>query len=307
VWYVTATLTCVRGCVSRGRHLDNCADESCWGCLPRLAATGLQVCGGCERKVREWTVELPLLYVDLLRPTRTTASLNERVDAEISRPALISDRCRLERDSIRACLVTWMMILIEEREMSAPEDTIRAMADRLRVHAGWLLSSWEHADQLVHDLEASVITARRAAYPSRPDSHPLGKCPVELDDGVLCGEIVRARPSDEYATCRKCGTEAVIEWWQRVIHAAADDAEAVTAAEAASMLSWMYKKIVTEAAIRQWAVRSQREREKKQSDGRDVSALPVVTRAGRDDRGRMLYVRADLLGYAAKMLAKKSA
>lgn len=296
-------LTCVRGCNSKGRHLDECTEDDCWGCLPRLVATGLQVCTRCEWLTRTWIKELPELYLDLLIPSRTTSALSERVDAEISTPALIGDRSKIERDSIRACLVTWMFILMEDREMSAPEDTIEAMAARLGIHAGWLLAESEHADQLVHDLDAAVTTARRVAYPSRPDSHPLGNCPVEDDDGVRCGEMVRARPSDEFATCRKCGTEAVIAWWQSAIHADEQEIDLLTGTQAASMLSWRYQRIITEAVVRQWA-----SRELKPRPGQSRSDVPpILARQGKDERGRTLYALSDLLRHAAFLYERVAA
>ena len=54
-----------------GVHTDNCGDDRCRGCLPKLAVDDLQVCAACRTRIYGRLSELPGLYNDLLTPTAT--------------------------------------------------------------------------------------------------------------------------------------------------------------------------------------------------------------------------------------------
>ena len=241
----------------------------CASCGLRRPVGDLRVCSGCERAVREGLRELPDLYDGLLTPTRPGGRSPVRLTGHAP-PLPLADVPRREREAMRACLVTWCLILAEDFGMSLPADTVEAMAHTVAVQAGRLLAS-EHADQLHHDVTRAVRDARRSAYPSRPDTLPLGRCPTVLDDGSTCDAMVRARPEDEAVTCPGCGDSGVLTWWHPRLVPAVEGGPLATAADLAPWLSIQNGRPVTQQAIRHWAHRG------------------LLGRHGKDQAGRTLY------------------
>ena len=233
---------CVRGCVTE-RHLNECPRDDCRGCLPRLAAIGLQVCGPCERRVSDGLREIPALHDALLTPTKA-GGRQGRITGSPEPPQPMRDEPRWEREAIRAMLVSWCLLMAEDYGMSLPADTVQAMAGHVHRQTIRLLAG-EHADQLTHDVTLAVGDARRRAYPSRPDWAVIGE--------HACGGLVRARASTGTATCDGCTVEAVIDWWRQELPSSDDDL--LTDREAQAWLLLAYGRQVSLAAVRQWASR----------------------------------------------------
>lgn len=61
----TTTAPCIRGCALLDRHLDECADQDCPGCLPRRAEHGL-LCHPCHRRLREMVTTIHVQWALLL-------------------------------------------------------------------------------------------------------------------------------------------------------------------------------------------------------------------------------------------------
>lgn len=55
---------CVSGCVVRGEHVEACSGE-CWGCVPRLARTGV-LCDFCFQRLVGAVVDVPGVHRHLL-------------------------------------------------------------------------------------------------------------------------------------------------------------------------------------------------------------------------------------------------
>jgi hypothetical protein len=107
---------------------------NCTGCLPRLAAPGLQVCPGCERAAGEALAELPDLWVDLAERPRL-AGVSKAPTTEGDTPDPMGDARRDARSAIKAALVFWCVILEETHSITVPDET--RIAQTTRSIAAW--------------------------------------------------------------------------------------------------------------------------------------------------------------------------
>jgi hypothetical protein len=290
-------IACDHGCSLRDRHRVECADDQCAGCLSRPALDGLRVCSGCERKAMEGLRGIPELYVDLGDPRRGggiprfskyNSSGPKRPEAcpecdnggscgrkHREAPPIISDAARDARSAIRAGLVSWCLLLEEERRITLPEDDVRAMATHVHRHAQNLLASPEHADQLVHDV-TFWGEARLVAYRVRPD----------LTIACECGGRVKVDLAD-VMTCRACGSWGEYTWWAKQ-GVPEQESDVATAQDIVDWLIRAHDLPVTYGTLRQWRLRYK----------------PIA--AGRDAKSRALYDKAAVLG-VARRLAKVEA
>jgi hypothetical protein len=241
----------------------------CASCGLRQPVGGLRVCPDCERGIREALRAFPGLYAALLIPTRPGGRSPIRLRGHAP-PLPIQDRPRQERAAIRACLVSWCLLLAEDFGCTLPADGVEVMVHHVAVQAGRLLAS-DHAERLHHDVTTAARHARRCAYPSRPERLAIGRCPAQLDDGSTCGATVRARPEDENVTCPGCGDAGVLSWWHTRLVPSVDGSPLATGADLAAWLSVQTGRVVTEQAVRHWAHKGH------------------ITRHGKDLRGRTLY------------------
>lgn len=177
------TLACGAGCTQPDRHLSDCpcadpqhehgeylADQElgwatcsdCTGCLPRLAAPGLQVCPGCENDARRALTELPDLWVDLAeRPRLAGVSRAPTGEDEPAAPA--NDDQIAERSVIKSILVTWCKVLEEDHAIGVPDE--RAIAATTRHLAAW------HSDQARQTRDAANLLDMPTAGPLYRDAH----------------------------------------------------------------------------------------------------------------------------------------
>lgn len=153
------------------------------------------------------------------------------------------------------------------------EAPIRGLCTFVRT---WALHVAEHnpieAAGWARDLTEYGRRLRGYAYPDRP-ALVIGICPLRTDaDGEPCGGTVRLRDDEEDAKCNRCGEVAVIRWWEARMLPPDDGHPLVTAAELIRLCA-LRGRVITHEQIWQWASRGK---------------LP---RAGRDDKGRVLYDR----------------
>jgi hypothetical protein len=266
------------------------SDPACTGCAPRPSVPGGLVCVTCWERTTDALIELPELYRDLLSPTRVPAA--ERVSGgEPEAPLVMADAPRLSRDWLRGVLRHWSLILSRPvrpstgqlaaalsllpsqrvpispppygRALSAPtSDEPELTAALILRHADWLLAQEEYADQLVHDISAVFLDARRTAYPSGPAGLLLGLCPIlnrqsPEDPDVIgpCLAPVRAYRQRDLVECPGCGTVAdPFTWRDWMVTPPDGDGEAV--ADAYALSTWLsveHCRLITPAVIRQWA------------------------------------------------------
>lgn len=158
-------------------------------------------------------------------------------------------------------------------------------------HVDWWRRRQE-APEFYSEILAVEDDLKRAVDTRSRDSMTIGKCPIEWpdDDGVLrvCGGDVRARSTPQSMTlaelrrgltplprCRRCQTEAEVEWWQERIMP--EVAAAVTASDLIGVIAFELQWPVTHDQIRQWKSRGK------------------IEAVGKDDKGRTLYDHRDVI------------
>jgi hypothetical protein len=183
------------------------------------------------------------------------------------------DRRIALRHDVTVCLNGWARVVVEDRELTHAlplgTDTL-GLVVLLERHARWF-SGHEAAEDAVAEIRAWAGKVRAAAVPQRREWMPIGTCPLEV--GGICGGQVRAYPGHD-PKCQKCGTEADVSWWERVMFPDVETSELVTADELVLVLHRAFGGApVKPSTIRQWIARG------------------VIQASGKDDKGRTLYDR----------------
>ena len=193
------------------------------------------------------------------------------------------------RHEVTLTLNGWARVVVDDRALShglpLGTDTI-GLCVLLERHARWF-SGHEAAPDAVAEITDAAEQVRQAAIPQRREWMPIGTCPIEeeqvigdlADDGTysrgvgVCGGQVRAYPErDPY--CAKCGTEAVVSWWERAMFPDVEISPLVTADELVLVVHRAFGGApVKPSTIRQWIKRG------------------VIEASGRDTQGRTLYDR----------------
>ncbi len=120
-------LSCAAGCTLRGRHLDDCGDpEQCRGCLPALAADGLQVCDRCHTRLRHALATAPSLVMHLrehVEPGATVRDDQPHAKGKKAPPAPLNVEALSAADDLHAELASWALLVMEERHVTGPDWT----------------------------------------------------------------------------------------------------------------------------------------------------------------------------------------
>ena len=98
-----------------------------------------------------------------------------------------AERAADARSTIRAVLVSWCLLIGEERGHALPEDTLPAMGAYVAKNADWLAANEEYAGHAADELHDLVRMAHPIAYPTGARVFPVGPC-VEPD----CEGTIRA-------------------------------------------------------------------------------------------------------------------
>jgi hypothetical protein len=193
------------------------------------------------------------------------------------------------RREVTLALNSWARVIVDDRNLTHAlplgTDTLGLVA-LIERHAQWF-SGHEAAPDAVDELHSWAGRVKAAATPQRRDWMPLGTCPLEIEQhgeplGV-CGGQVRAYPGHD-PRCQKCGTEADVAWWERVMFPDVELSQLVTADELVLVLHRAFGGTpVKPTTIRQWISRK------------------VIEPSGKDDNGRTLFNRA----YVVRTLAEK--
>lgn len=241
----TCAETDCKGCLPRTAEYPR---EVCTACRlrfgDRLTELGIGVTHAADQDAESRT--LPSLYDALSEPTRalhlTRGGFNgEPGDDDTDpmtlapKPMTLAAEAIEARHQIRAALVGWCVVLSEDVHLPVagrtipdlgtiirkghplPADTMPAMTAHILRHSRELLADPVHAPRLVAEIDELWVEGRRRAYPTPPPGHVIGPCPVGTPGGQPCGGPVRALvdtyDEDGWASCPKCKTKAVIDWW----------------------------------------------------------------------------------------------
>ena len=225
------------------------------------------------------------------RSTLITADDHADTDADIDRATRVVSLRRFATDVLNG----WSRVIMEDRPVTEalPDGSnVPSMAAFLVTHAQWM-SGHDAAGDLVDELGDVARKVKALAAPKRREWISLGACPVEVEfdpeQGVeVCGGQVRAWPTladltrEEAAhvrlpSCRRCGTEATVEWWQTHMLGNPAASPLVTATDLIAVVAFSLRWVITHDQIRQWKSRGK------------------IEGAGRDAKGRTLYRHAEVV------------
>jgi hypothetical protein len=204
---------------------------------------------------------------------------------------------RLAQDQLNG----WCRVIIEDRPVTnnatVPSGVdVPGMVTFLATHADWI-SGHEAATDCRDEVRDLARRCHAVVHPQRKEWISLGSCPLEVEFdpevGVqVCRGEVRAWPraddrdGETMARCRRCGTEAVPNWWESQMFKDEDLKVLLTAEEVVTFVHRAYGKVIKPSTVRQWDKRH------------------VIEPAGFNDDGRRLYHR-DALVWALDLKDKR--
>jgi len=156
-------------------------------------------------------------------------------------------------------------------------DNIRSMTAHIARWADHIVTQHpDDAHNLNEDMTSHANKLRSLAYPDRRSYISLGACPIDVDttEGpTKCGGDVRSIEDKDgtvtEAKCRKCGTVAVIKWWEHAIMPEAS--HLITGAQVPEFIKDQFGRTIQAATVRKWIQRG------------------IIESAGSDVEGRTLY------------------
>jgi len=230
------------------------------------------------KRIRTALYDIIDYYAAALNAGGTGARM--RIKASKEAPLPVSAHILDVRAEACTRLAGWAQVVLEGRDLRYHQlstgDAL-GLGRFLVVHADWLAG--EAGTDPADELETSARDLKSIVLPHRREWMPLGVCPLVTDspDGPIpCTGTVRAYPTcDPY--CDKCGVEAVVSWWERVMFADPELTRLVTAPELVVAIHREFGRVVVEATIRQWVARG------------------VIEPSGSDEKGRTLYDRAGVI------------
>lgn len=186
------------------------------------ALPGLRLCRHCRRTLERDLIALPGLWDrlgDHLAPG-STGSGSGRVSGTSSAPLPINPAVAELRDQIRHDLVTWAVLVSDERGLELPANTVPAIGAWLGRHVEWIAGHAAAAVECPPVMRELAARAHSVLNPSGAKRIAIGPCRETVDDAPCDGTLyatVRAeddpRPSVIY--CGACRVEYGTETWRR--------------------------------------------------------------------------------------------
>jgi hypothetical protein len=163
---VPAGALCI-GAECRRRH------ES--GQVRRRVLAGLQLCRACRDNLAAGLGKLPSLYDECGRLLAGSDQPRDRTSGGPMPGMPFNTAAADVRESILGVLASWAGMVVEERRVSAPARTVRALARFLRTHADWMAAHGT-ATEATQEVTQLVRSARQVAYPNPVRRVPIGTC-----------------------------------------------------------------------------------------------------------------------------------
>lgn len=231
----------VTGQVSRPpRNTRRDRSTPCPNCAGRTRDGHL--CPTCTRYAADRLRCLPEWWVELHRTITRQAKLTPPGGGagSGSKPLPYNPDASAVADTVRAGIVGWVRITVEECAAPWPRDGITDLCEHL---SNWLstLRKHEAAADLVQDLWSwSDSIARAVDYPDERAKIAAGPCPETDDDGEHCAGTVAARfPEDPteraWMECAECGWRAESREWDEAGARIAARAKAIARSDALAL------------------------------------------------------------------------
>jgi hypothetical protein len=163
-----------------------------------------RLCAPCTGRLRANLGKLPALFDDCERALITAGHTGGDKITHRKDPGLVLSLPAFKaRTAIRSELVSWVRIVMEERQLTDwPDDLVGHMAPWLQEHADWM-SQQPWAGEVSRTIADTVREARAAAYPNPVRRITIGPCPLpdctgELtallrDDADLLPSVIRCQ------------------------------------------------------------------------------------------------------------------
>lgn len=186
-----------------------------------------------------------------------------------------------DRGDITAVLQGWSRLVVEDFDVTTVIPHGHDVEGMTRFLERWArhMTGHDAAQDMADELRACAGKVLRHAKPRRKDWLGIGICPIRNDETrEQCGGNIRAYPDSDagesWATCGKCGTKAVVSWWEHEIFGG-ETSTLVTAAELVLFVRHEFGRVVGESTIRQWVRRQW-----------------IEPSGSKDSEGRTLYDKA---------------
>ena len=189
-----------------GRHQPRCAEDECRGCLARPAADGRNLCEICTRRLAEDAVTAADLWHELVNVLARPSAGREKTSGSKEHGTQLNTRAVAARTLIRHTLVSWCLLVAEDRGVATPNDTPTAMGYFLGRHAVWLSAHPAGGDCADEFRELAHGWPWRAAHPDPVMVAEVGPCPMPGCTGMLTG-VFRSRDTETLPSTIEC------DWW----------------------------------------------------------------------------------------------
>lgn len=244
------------------------------------------LCSPCAQKLARDLGDVPWLAEELRttisRLSRGGTSEKPGKRGKLSAAALPYDAdVAAKADHLRATLVTWCLLIADERGVMTPDDTLEAMSRFLLASCEWL-RHFPASDEALTQIRRAVSDARRAVD-LRPDRVFVGSCPLSAENGGPCPAELFAIRGAQWVECLTCGWKwEVAPLRTYLLEAAREELETATVL---SKFLTAYGEPVTKHRIGMWRVRG------------------LLVPHGHDEHGNPLYRVGDAMDVHARMLA----
>lgn len=193
-----------------------------------LAGAGMRLCSACVRGLTNDLARLPRLYHECGLLLGGTDRPRERTSGGGSVPGLPFNTAAAEaRSVILGVLRSWAGLVVGERVVAAPRDTVACVVEFLIRHAGWL-AAHEAVGELTGEVARAVRRARYVVEPSRSRGMQVGTCVVAGCGGELTAV---ARAGADAPVEISCGAVASHRWSAQEWMALSQGAEGAEGAE----------------------------------------------------------------------------
>lgn len=220
---------------------------------PRRAVDGGYICPGHLTGLRRDIAALPGLHDALAdQQAHGHGSAGQRVSGSPGRPMPISPALAAHRDRIRATLVSWCLMVMDERDLEGPADTVPAMAAWLERHTLWLACHSGVAVEVVSEIRGVTGRARRLLEPPPTRLETGERCKV-VQDGERCeGTVTLLVSLDEEwtASCDTCGPQEPAPYLRDRLPGRMVNVERVR-----TYVRRQYRQEVSAATVRSWLAR----------------------------------------------------
>ncbi|MFD7319363.1 hypothetical protein [Streptomyces sp. NPDC059883] len=115
----------------------------------------------------------------------------------------------------------WVAIIREQRGMRLPNPAgsvggrLKTAVSELLGHLPWVAVSWSDAGMFAADIREVTRSVASILAPPAPIDRGtrIGTCPAEVENGEICGAVLRLYASAKVVTCEWCSTAYPPAMW----------------------------------------------------------------------------------------------